>query len=113
MESAEMRARIGFLGFTLDSFARTTKRDLRDLKRMQSGRLPVSGPVMQTITDLEIAADEELDRWDEKTKRGEAIYIPRLNAPQPEGALPAHWWLALAGRHLNEWGGQAQIEWAE
>ena len=111
MNGAEMRARLRFLGFTLDSFARFAKRDLRALKRYQNGDAPVARPVEEKIRQLEQLAATQLENWDKATEQGVPIEIPRLNETPSFGELPPHWYLALAGRHIAKWGEDATVEW--
>lgn len=111
MTGAEMRATLYMLGLTLDSFSVYTGRDDRTLRRMAGDKTPVTAPVQEMLETLARKAATELERWDAATEAGTPIYIPRLNTPQEPGTLPPHWYLALAGRHLAEWGLDAQIEW--
>ena len=112
MNGAEMRAQLRFLGFTLDSFARFAKRDLRALKRYQNGNAPVARPVEQQIKELEQLATSQLADWDKAAEQGVPIEIPRLNETPSFGEFPSHWYLALAGRHIAKWGEDATVEWA-
>lgn len=111
MTGAEMRATLYLLGLTLDSFSIYTGRDQRTLRRMGAGTTPVTSPVQEMLEALARQAELELQRWDTATEAGTPIYIPALNTPQEPGTLPPHWYLALAGRHIAEWGLDAQIEW--
>ena len=112
MSGADMRVALGYLGFTLDSFSKYAGRDLRDLKRMQSGKLGVSGPVRDNIEALEADADAQLADWVAQADRGEVIVLPKLNFIPDRGELPPHWELSLAGR-LREIRPRAEFVWSD
>ena len=112
MTAAEFRARLGFLGFTIDSFTTMLSWDRRTIQRQAGGTTPVTQRTVDKIRELEQLANAQLAQWDAATENGAPIQIPRLNETVMPGALPPHWYLALAGRHLNKWGEDATVEWA-
>ena len=111
MTAAELRARLGYLGFTIDSFTTMLSWDRRTIQRQAGGTTPVTQRTVDKIRELEQLANAQLAQWDAATDNGTPIQIPRLNETVMPGALPPHWYLALAGRHLNKWGEDADVEW--
>ena len=112
MTAAEFRARLVFLGFTIDSFTTMLGWDRRTLQRQAGGATSVTQRTVDKVRELEQLANTQLAQWDAATENGTPIQIPRLNETVMPGALPPHWYLALAGRHLNKWGEDADVEWA-
>lgn len=109
---AELRARLAYLGLSVATFSLLTGRSQRYIERVSTGRVgSVSEKISSTVMSLEAQAEEELARWDEATEEGTPIGIPRLNTGQEEGELPPHWYLALAGHHIEKWSDKAQIKW--
>ena len=112
MTAAELRARLGYLGFTIDSFTTMLSWDRRTLQRQAGGTTPVTQRTVDKIRELEQLANAQLAQWDAATENGTPIQIPRLNEAVMPGTLLPRWYLALAGRHLNKWGEAADVEWA-
>ena len=112
MTAAELRARLAFIGFTIDSFTTMLGWDRRTIQRQAGGTTPVTQRTVDKIRELEQLASAQLAQWDAATDNGTPIQIPRLNKTILPSALPPRWFLALAGRHLNKWGEDADVEWA-
>ena len=111
MKAAELRARLAFLGFTIDSFTTMLGWDRRTLQRQAGGTTPATQRTVDKIRELEQLANSQLAQWDAATENGTPIQIPRLTETVMPGDLPPHWYLALAGRHLEKWGDDADVEW--
>ena len=111
MTAAEFRARLTFLGFTIDSFTTMLGWDRRTIQRQAGGTTPVTQRTVDKVRELEQLASAQLAQWDAATENGTPIQIPRLNEKVMPGALPPRWYLALAGRHLNKLGEDADVEW--
>lgn len=110
ISSAEFRSRLSFLGLSLGDLANITGWDLRGLRRQATGVAQVSERTLNTLEQLEEKARLDLARFDDATEDGIPIEIPRLNAVTAEGQMPPSWWHAIAGRLIEKWGEDAQIE---
>lgn len=112
--AAEFRARLYGLGLTVKGFSDLTGRNQRGVERAAVGISErVSATMIEQVEALEARARADLADWDDATEERIRISIPRLNQPAQAGELPPHWYLALAARHIEKWGTDAQIEWVE
>lgn len=107
---AELRARLGFLGFTLDSYAKYSGRSERMLRRyaLEQAKMPLT--LTSEVEALEVLAERQLTVWADSAG---PVRIPRLTLVQEPGQFPAHWFLALAGRYLARFGRVGSIVWDE
>lgn len=113
ISAAELRARIDHLGLTPAQFATIAHRDERGIRRQATGTTPVTPSTLESLWQLEHEARAQLARFDRASEDGTPIILPRYPAKggTPETSdRPASWWHAIAGRHIDKWGEDAQIE---
>lgn len=107
---AEFRARLTYLGLTLNWFSGHVGRDARSIRRQVEGvSRSITENNLADLEKLEAEASITLTAFDKATEAGIPIEIPSFDSA---GDRPGTWWHALAGRHIAAWGEDAQIEYS-